>query len=64
MEKAEGWDGVADLMQAFNDDGGDVAAFSEGAESGGAVRSGGEVFGVFGGETVIQIKLLKGCLDD
>lgn len=55
MVEAESGDGVADLVEAFDDDRGDVAAFVECAQSRGAIRRGSEVFRILGCQTVIEI---------
>lgn len=62
--EAECGEGVADLVEAFDDDGGDEVAGGEGELGGLAVGGEGEVFGVEGGEAVVGVEGFEGGFDD
>lgn len=64
VEAPQVGDAVADLVQAFDAEGGDELALVEGGEGGGGVDLGGELGGVEGLETGDEVDLLEGGLDD
>lgn len=64
MVEAQGADAVADLVQAFDSQGGDELGIAEGVDGRLVGGSWGEVFGIEGVEAVVEIYLFDGLFDD